>query len=676
MGESQSNSWLNYRTALTLYYATLVLFVIGSFATGWRVWGFNFGAFLPEGIGIILMIVVALAPWSIDRFISSGSISGRRMNAYLFSAFSLTFIFSVLFVLLRTRTHFLGDGYTAISLLEVDKPLLKMREMGESYAHLWVRDLIGSGKSAAISSFRVISIGSGIVATIISLWTGSKLHGRSIKALLFTLMILSGGYAMLFFGYVENYSLFMASVIAVVLSGVLATRDYAPKWLPLLLALIAASMHTLGVIFIPAALFVALKKTPPGRFFAQSRIRLITLVAVLIAVTVAAAIWFYQSNQFVRFSFLTLTANAYTVGGYTLFAWDHLADTINLLFLLVPSLLLGLWLLAVNWTDIRRSFTYQFLGLAFISALVALFLIDPKLGMPRDWDLLAFVGVPLTAIVALLILEIKTSRQKQIVTLLLVLNFSVLAARLIIIDSERPAVAQFSSYLDLDIGKSRPGSFVLFKYYQERGRKHSADSLQLLWKDRYPEMYIMDTVNIDMRRRDFVAAAEKLERILKLTPTNHDALSNLGTCYTYLGKYDSALVLLNLAVGFNPYNVAAWTNLGTIAFKQDDFEQAEKDWLKAYEMDSLSFTAPGNLARLYKKTGDKTKWLSFLRKAAVTRDAPPKIYADLAEYYIDERNYIQAAGLYRFGLQRGLDSSVVKEARAKYHPLDSIMSGS
>lgn len=666
----------NQRNTLILYYMTLGLFVVGSFAASWRLWGFNYGAFLPEGISVILLLIVLVAPGLLDRLQSKESDFERRLKTFWLSSFSVTFLLTLLFALMRTRTHFLGDGYTALSLLEVDDPLLKMREMGESYAHLWIKDLFGSGKDAALASFRLISIGSGVISVLLFLWAGSRLYGRSAKALFFGLLMLSGGYALLFFGYVENYSLFMLTVIAVVLSGILATRNRTPKWLPLVLALVATLMHTIGVVLIPAALFVALRDTPPGQFFARSKARLIVLLLALATVITAVAVWFYQSNQFARFSLLTLSANQFTLDGYTLFSFAHVADILNLLFLLSPSLLIGIWLIFSARAILKSSFTYQFLGLAFVSALIAVFVFDPKLGMPRDWDLFSFVGVPLVATVALLILESGGTRKKQIATLILLLNFSVLVGRLTIINMEEPAIAQFSSYLDLDSGKSRPGSYVLYRYYQENGRRVSADSVQQLWKDRYPEIYMMDTVTVEMRRGDFASAAEKLERILKLTPTNHDALSNLGTCYTYLRKYDTALILLNQAIGHNPYNLGAWTNLGTIYFQQKDYAKAERNWLKVYQMDSLSFTAPGNLAMLYRKTGQREKCLKFFRKAAAAKDAPPNIYAKMAEFFLDEQDFERAAGLYRFGLQRGLDSSVVKEARTKYHAIDSIMSES
>ncbi|MCK4461803.1 MAG: hypothetical protein KAW46_08350, partial [candidate division Zixibacteria bacterium] len=122
---------------------------------------------------------------------------------------------AVLFYFLRARTHFLGDGYTLLSSLATDQATaMKIREYGESLLHIWLENLIGGdGQAAALLSYQIISIAAGLLFVIVTALFASKLFERTADRVLFLLGVCTGGYMLLFFGYVENYSLFVLSVL-------------------------------------------------------------------------------------------------------------------------------------------------------------------------------------------------------------------------------------------------------------------------------------------------------------------------------------------------------------------------------------------------------------------------------------------------------------------------------
>ena len=80
--------------------------------------------------------------------------------------------------------------------------------------------------------------------------------------------------------------------------------------------------------------------------------------------------------------------------GYWLFSPAHLLDIVNE-FLLVTPLLPVLTIL--GWKSPKAIIddgTSLFFGVLGLGGLIFMFIIDPKLGMARDWDLFALVAFP------------------------------------------------------------------------------------------------------------------------------------------------------------------------------------------------------------------------------------------------------------------------------------------
>ncbi|RKX25477.1 MAG: hypothetical protein DRP47_09750, partial [Candidatus Zixiibacteriota bacterium] len=88
------------------------------------------------GLGVLAGILICI--WKPSD--NNQTVEALKPNAerkFLLVSLSLVVLSGLLFYFFRARTHFLGDGYTILSLLAADNPLVKGRELGAAYAHIW-----------------------------------------------------------------------------------------------------------------------------------------------------------------------------------------------------------------------------------------------------------------------------------------------------------------------------------------------------------------------------------------------------------------------------------------------------------------------------------------------------------------------------------------------------------
>ena len=90
-------------------------------------------------------------------------------------------------------------------------------------------------------------------------------------------------------------------------------------------------------------------------------------------------------------------------------------------------------------------------------------------------------------------------------------------------------------------------------------------------------------------------AAEKYEEALRMHP-NSSIASNLGLCYSRLGKLDLAEKNYLLAISIDPTNAFAYNNMAAMLFRQLDYARSLEYALKALEHDNNLPQALGNAA--------------------------------------------------------------------------------
>ena len=570
------NTTVSKATATLLpYFLTLIIFFIGSSYLSGRVWGIDIwsgapGAFTLLLVGGTIGPLICFSPlFRISPPTEHSNASGRTS---VFISLGLVVVFTLACYLFRAQTHFLGDGYTLLSLLGADNPLIKQREIGESLIHVWVKNIFGlSGEDGALKAFQIISIGAGALYASVAALAGYRLFKRSIHRVLFVLGILCAGNVPLFFGYVENYSVFTVSVLLVTLLGAFSLSGALSKFWTLPALALSIWLHALGVTLIPAVMYVIIKDTQLGRLLSRLALKWkFSLAAAAIALSGAVFVYFIQNNIFFEAALLSITPSRFTVEGYTLFSGAHLLDFANLLILLCPWALMAL---AFMFSHKRKTVgagnfspTVRFLAILSGSTLAAVFLFDPKLGMPRDWDLFSFAAIPTTFLFYYLVLNSKRNSllASKIAALAVALSLLTLAPRISAGRNEQVALKRVETFIDLDTKKNRTAMQLLQNFYAKRGDTAAVAALGRRYVQMYPEVALSRRAVVLGRSGQIDSAFALLRQALTVNPMYAPAYLNLGRAHRAQKDYDSALYYLNIADGLNPYNEFIIAELGQV----------------------------------------------------------------------------------------------------------------
>lgn len=664
------------------YYAVLVAFLVASFFPEHRIWGVNWWAYFPGYVPFVLFAIGAVAP-VVMRFllrrdesgIADDQASANGSSKYFIIVFCLTVLYALAFYLLRARTHFLGDGYQILSTLASDNPGIRSTEQGETLVHLWVKLLIGTnGETSALMSHQIVSISAGVLLLIAVALVSKWLFDRTINRVLFWLGLASGGYMLLFFGYVEHYSLSVLSVAVYSLMGLLVAKKKINRWLTLPVVILAIFFHILGVTLIPSAIYLLVSNSRLGNALAglnnKTKLLMVTIAAVIL---VSLFYYFYSTDYFFRFALVPLFKDRFTVEGYTLFSSKHLLDYLNLLILLLPGLpLMVATLFFLPLRKIFRQREYRYLLVLLVSTLGAVFILNPRLGMPRDWDLFSFSGVPLAAFSYYTLLSCRGKNQLRVIIsiLTILIGFLSLFPRVVGQVSADISLAHFNNYiLRLDKVKSKGTWGLLSNYYERVGNREAAQRERERMKRHFPEREYVERAKALLKQARFAEAIDWCEKALKADPICVGAYVILGTALLETDRIDSALVCLKIADGLNPYYPVIYNNLAFAYYHKKDYKRARELWFKALEQDSLLMGPLTGLARLYRVIGDEGKYSQYFFRAATRNDAPLDFVKALGDYHLSAGAYEEAAEAYRRALQKGLDSMYVKKLIEKYPQL-------
>lgn len=546
-----------------LFGLTLLLFIVSSRFPQFRLWGLSVWGHFPlyvlallAGVGIALLIVEYR--WSRSAGGQATEAVKESPSRYLFLSIAITVLFGVLLYLLRAKTHFLGDGYSLLTELAKAQPLIKPREMGAGLVLVWMKGLVGGDpQRAAEVSYQMISIGAGLCFAAIAAIGSALLFPRRRERLILLTGLLSGGYSLMFFGYAENYSLFAVSLLLFTMLGLLITENRASKWLILLPLALACFMHILGLLLVPAALYLIVGHTKIAAKMARAP-RAKKLMAIGIPVVLGLVVfgYLYQTDYYFRFAFVPIIPDRFSIKGYSLFSAAHIADVLNLLFLLTPGLLLVIALFRMQ--PMKKLFeprSARFLLLLVSTTVFAACVLDPKLGMPRDWDLFSFPGIPMTAFVLWLMLTRTTRARTHITMAILFVSLGVLSLLPRATAQALPevGVATFIDYLELDPARARTGMHNLGIYYVAQGDTAAAVRSEQRRKELFPyEEYVR--LSDEAASQNLEVAKLYAQKALALNATYADTWVMLAWCYIEERKYDSALACAKIADGLNPYN--------------------------------------------------------------------------------------------------------------------------
>ncbi|MEW6412038.1 MAG: tetratricopeptide repeat protein [Candidatus Zixiibacteriota bacterium] len=642
------------------YYSVIGLFVVGYFFPQARLWGINLWTYFPATVALPALAAALLAP-SIIRFFgreTRGQNVRRHQSFWLWAAV-VAVVFGASFYLLRVRLYFLGDGYTLIANLASDSPIVKMRNFGEMMAHQLAFAIIGKGgEKQATLAYQIVSYIGGAAFIVTALYASRLLFDELKSRILFLLGLLTGGYMLLFFGYAEHYSLFVPSVTLYTLIGIMVSNGRIHRLYLLIPLMLSIFFHAFGIMLIPSAIYLLTAGTRAGERFSRFSVPIkIVIISLAVAVTSAMFFFFYQTSYFFRLAFVPFWQGRFTLEGYTLLSWPHLVDLFNLVILLFPGLplvLAALWFTRDKQSLVRGETV--FFGLLLLPALTAVVLLDPKLGMARDWDLFAFASVVTVFAAFYLLLRRGISSRISFMAAILAIALGAysLGARVAGQVDKDIALRQAVDYAKLDKKKNMFALFQMHDYCWKYTDYERSPLYNFDWEGNFPEWGLVQT-GLKLKADGMCGKAMPLfESAIKEHPALALAYYGLGSCYLTVGRVDSAVYYLEIANGLNPHDIHIHNDLAHAYLSVRDLHKAEIHFESAISIDGTNMQTYVNLAEFYSLSGQDEKELEILRGVASLDDAPAEIFKLLGDYYIRHRFFDDASREYQIALEKGL----------------------
>jgi tetratricopeptide (TPR) repeat protein len=597
-----------------------------------RLWGLNHLLFLPREIfiGYIVMGLACAACWFFPSlFITrrlyapiSQFLESENKTVWLGIA-----ILSVpFFWLCRMPDNLLGDGYTVIN--NIGGSLPAVFKWSESLtvrivyfiSRLLPYDDLRRGEYA----YAIVSVLSGGATIYFFISLAYELGSKATERLLVFGSLLFSGWLVLFLGYAENYPILWPFLTGYLYFAIRFLNGKNTLITALIFLAIAMALHLQALFFAISFPFLLASRGVLLTLYRRHKKSIWLLSGILAAGAGVAFMYKYNRDLPFRVNFLPFIQGRPASPDYAIFSISHMADIFNEFTLLFP-----LWpLFLILGTSRARHLFHdpidRFLVLFSLGGLVMITIIDPRLGMGRDWDLMALVGLG----PALLLLRsgLQNARiSPRQYPLILGLSVLLIAPFVLTELSRQPSLNYVQSLLQLDMPKSRSGLVVLRNYYHDQGDTARAESInnsifvnfpiarqasqiELLIKNRRlaeaqiladsisaADPFSVDAFNIKgsvaFAQNDFSAAVILFEQARRLQPENHKVLINLAKTYQHLRRVDDLWATLRTAQRYAPHDPDVLLGLAATFLSTRQYDSSFIYAVQATKTDTLFIDA-------------------------------------------------------------------------------------
>lgn len=591
-------------SVMIIVIVTVALHVAGAFLLKASFWGAHlFGFFHPALLVLSSCAVVLLC---VGIAIRGPSLYDRATSrAWVESPLILGFLVVIgvaMFWIFRVRDSYLGDGTILINSVadgQVFHPREPLIMAVQQMTYRALAPLVGRSRDAvsvARDTVAIVSITAGGLFIFVSWHLARALAGLrrgptvTLEVLLLTLILLSQGYTLLFFGYVENYALYALAIATYMVLALRFARGEGPLLFPALVLCLAIGLHIASIILLPSfAVLAAWGLTVPRKRLGTTRDLLL-----------AGALFLGLHLLLARLQpGLNLIASIREAAGFAvtrqqehvpMLSWIHVRDFINEQVLIGPlGLLLFIPAMITIWIAKRwRRVAVAFLVTVALGYLAAAWLAgDSNLGYARDWDVWAPAGLTMTVAGLGLFLSVGPSSRGAMTALLcaLVLSIYHTAPWIVVNASPTRSLARLKT-LPLGMGRTE---VLVSQWYRERGD----DRERRLWLEKatreYPRNnnahYLLGIYYEEIG--DMKRAAESFRRAVELRPDKVLFHQRLADALIATERYEETIPHFEFELTRDPDNAARWMLFGETLRKAGRADAARIAFEKALPLYQL-----------------------------------------------------------------------------------------
>jgi len=589
----------------------LLIRLIGSFAPAERLWGINHGAYIPRlellyPFLFLLGLIIYLRGRSRPILIRQTGDPDKALKT--FYPWLIAFGSVAVFFLFAAEAHFLGDGYQVIAHLSQPHLALKAESYGDMKIHQLLAQLIGDGNRTDVyHSFKYLSILSGLVFVGVLLFYARRFTSTLFAYYGFVAIGFFSASTLLFFGYVETYSLVTAGLFWFFLSALVALREKRRSLTPIIIFLICLFLHRASLVYLPTlAVYTIIT------FFGEStrtalikrRRGLLWGLAAAIVIVYAAVLLAGPINM--KLMFLPPLAGRFSTDSYFLLAPKHLLDYLNLVVFLLP---VAIVILAARRRDSKKSEREPvalLLSTGVVTGALSAFLLEPKLGLARDWDLFStmMVGAIVAAGYYWIHLHEK-NRQFQPATLLVIILCLSIFIPWLVVNNSRAGLFRYAvQMMQLDPKHGRTGLFSLIPILRQSGNVSEAEQIKRYTGTTYPEMNLHRQAETRLLDGDYVRANLIIDLAIEKNPGFFRSYETKARILMKMNRFEQALEYLEIADALNPYSSDNRYYRGQVLMAQADTAAALESLRQALAYDSKNRLPLAELAEYYANLGN------------------------------------------------------------------------
>ncbi|MCK5124842.1 MAG: hypothetical protein KAR42_01160 [candidate division Zixibacteria bacterium] len=546
-----------------------------------RLWGFNHLIFTDDAFFYIyalsgLLIAGALIPVVRNSYLLAMKFPAQlfeRRNRFAWVLFSLASM--AVFWLFRMPTNLLGDGYAVINNIGNDIPVVfKWSEIGAIKIIYFVSQLLPyEGLVRGEYAYATLSVISGGITVYFFFEIAYEIGLDKERRLLSFCLLLFSGWTLLFFGYAENYPVLWPFISAYLFFSIRYLSDRCSLVIPLIILLLALTLH-LQIFFFAGTILVLLFAKAKGRkLFDRFSKQVWAGIIILMLAGILYFIWQYQTSLGFQVHFLPPFFGRPIAPDYAMFSPIHFADIINLLLLVVPLFPILVVVSIKGFKNVIKDSINLFLLVFTLGAVVFILIIDPRLGMARDWDLFALSCLgPAVLFIRLTVRQLSDSRSIPVLILLAIISTAPYIASNTSRDS---SLAYFESLLEMDKSRSRSGLVMLRDYLKNQGESERAVSVNKSLIEAFPQSETASRVTRLLDARQYDNALILADSIYRINPFVVDGMNMKGMSFLRLRVFDSALYYLSQSRELARYEHRTYVNLAELYAKTG---QKEKMW--------------------------------------------------------------------------------------------------